>query len=365
MPALLRPSVLGQVDPEMTALVNELPNLDEPNEALVGRLFATPKDEYLWYPAVITMSRGGNLELDVTNEDHRVHAVNIQPNGSRQLLRLPAATRGVIRIQLDTPGMYWFGCPVENHGTRAGTPTGEFIALDARSGRQLWQFRTGSGIHSSPISYSVNGIQYIAVPTGWGGWIKGFAPRTFGHERGKHLVRLRPSGRRAAGGSVDGGLHALIFRRCGLILADGVARIKLHPRKLHLVLDVLRRGFRRNVVRLRHVRARRIAAPVAPSGGFEDRISFAGSAPAVDAGSAEREPRSLLWQPCRGGFRTVRRQVSVEAWRRIAEVGRTDLRYGGLAEEDAEPHPGECQHAQARHGQRMGHGRSSLLEAQQ
>ena len=135
---LLRPSVLGQVDPEMAALMNELPNLDEPNEALVGRLFATgglsraslgedgifrdkvrvPKDEYLWYPAIITMQRGGTLELDVTNEDHRVHAVNIQSNGSRQLLRLPAATRGVIRIQLDTPGMYWFGCPVENHGTR-------------------------------------------------------------------------------------------------------------------------------------------------------------------------------------------------------------------------------------------------------
>ena len=135
---LLRPDVLAQLDPEMVALMNELPDMDEPNEALVGRLFATgglsradlgqdgifrdrvrvPKDEYLWYPAIITMTRGGTLELDVTNEDHRVHAVNIQSNGARQLLRLPATTRGVIRVQLDTPGMYWFGCPVENHGTR-------------------------------------------------------------------------------------------------------------------------------------------------------------------------------------------------------------------------------------------------------
>jgi PQQ system protein len=135
---LLRPDVLAQLDPEMVALMNELPDMDEPNEALVGRLFATgglsradlgqdgvfrdrvrvPKDEYLWYPAIITMERGGTLELDVTNEDHRVHAVNIQSNGARQLLRLPAATRGVVRIQLDTPGMYWFGCPVENHATR-------------------------------------------------------------------------------------------------------------------------------------------------------------------------------------------------------------------------------------------------------
>jgi|GEM_PF-549028 len=135
---LLRPSVLGQLDPEMVELLNELPRLDEPNEALVGRLFATgglvraargqdgvmrarvrvPRDEMLWYPAIITMERGGTLELDVTNEDHRNHAVNIQSGGARQLLRLPVATRGKVRVQLDTPGMYWFGCPVENHATR-------------------------------------------------------------------------------------------------------------------------------------------------------------------------------------------------------------------------------------------------------
>jgi PQQ system protein len=137
-PGLLRPSVLGQLDPEMVELLNELPRLDEPNEALVGRLFATgglvhakrdqdgimrarvrvPRDEMLWYPAIISMERGGTLELDVTNEDHRNHAVNIQSAGARQLLRLPVGTRGKVRIQLDTPGMYWFGCPVENHATR-------------------------------------------------------------------------------------------------------------------------------------------------------------------------------------------------------------------------------------------------------
>jgi alcohol dehydrogenase (cytochrome c) len=75
-----------------------------------------------------------------------------------------------------------------------GTPTGEFIALDARNGRQLWQFRTGSGIHSSPISYSVGGTQYVAVPTGWGGWVKGFAPQTFGRERGSTLFAFSLAG---------------------------------------------------------------------------------------------------------------------------------------------------------------------------
>ncbi|HEY8571608.1 PQQ-dependent dehydrogenase, methanol/ethanol family [Phenylobacterium sp.] len=69
-----------------------------------------------------------------------------------------------------------------------GAPDGEFIALDARTGRQLWSFRTGSGIHSNPVTYSVGGKQYVAVPTGWGGWIKGFAPNLYGRDRGSSLI---------------------------------------------------------------------------------------------------------------------------------------------------------------------------------
>lgn len=68
-----------------------------------------------------------------------------------------------------------------------GTPDGMFMALDSRTGKQLWQFRTGTGIHSNPVSYSVAGKQYVAVPTGWGGWIEGFAPNLIGHERGSAL----------------------------------------------------------------------------------------------------------------------------------------------------------------------------------
>lgn len=132
---LLRPSVLRQVDPEMAVLLNELPRLDEPNEALIGRVYATggasrvqvgqdgvmrdtiriPRDEYLWYPAIIIMPRGGVLELDISNEDQRPHAILMPNNNDRELTRLPAGTRGKVRVQLDHPGLYWFGCPVENH----------------------------------------------------------------------------------------------------------------------------------------------------------------------------------------------------------------------------------------------------------
>ncbi|MFL5541789.1 MAG: PQQ-dependent dehydrogenase, methanol/ethanol family [Longimicrobiaceae bacterium] len=69
----------------------------------------------------------------------------------------------------------------------AGEPTGEFHAFDARSGQVLWTFQTGSGIHSNPITYSVNGKQYVAVPTGWGGWVEGYAPEMYGAPRGTAL----------------------------------------------------------------------------------------------------------------------------------------------------------------------------------
>jgi alcohol dehydrogenase (cytochrome c) len=36
----------------------------------------------------------------------------------------------------------------------AGEPSGEFNALDARTGEQLWQFQCGSGHHSSPSTYT-------------------------------------------------------------------------------------------------------------------------------------------------------------------------------------------------------------------
>jgi alcohol dehydrogenase (cytochrome c) len=47
-----------------------------------------------------------------------------------------------------------------------GEPDGTFGAYDAKTLQQLWSFNTGTGINAPPISYSVNGKQYIAVLAG-------------------------------------------------------------------------------------------------------------------------------------------------------------------------------------------------------
>ncbi|HSU20158.1 MAG TPA: PQQ-dependent dehydrogenase, methanol/ethanol family [Acidobacteriaceae bacterium] len=52
-----------------------------------------------------------------------------------------------------------------------GTMDGWFKAADARTGKVLWQFKTGSGIIGQPVSYrGADGKQYIAVLSGIGGW---------------------------------------------------------------------------------------------------------------------------------------------------------------------------------------------------
>jgi PQQ-dependent dehydrogenase (methanol/ethanol family) len=53
-----------------------------------------------------------------------------------------------------------------------GTMEGWFKALDARSGKELWKFKTGSGIVGNPMTFSgPDGKQYVAVYSGIGGWM--------------------------------------------------------------------------------------------------------------------------------------------------------------------------------------------------
>jgi alcohol dehydrogenase (cytochrome c) len=49
-----------------------------------------------------------------------------------------------------------------------GTNDRMFRAYDANSGEELWHFKTNSGIIAPPSSFEVNGVQYVAVESGWG-----------------------------------------------------------------------------------------------------------------------------------------------------------------------------------------------------
>ncbi len=47
-----------------------------------------------------------------------------------------------------------------------GEGNGWFDALDATAGKRLWRYNLGAGVNAPPITYTVNGVQYIAVAAG-------------------------------------------------------------------------------------------------------------------------------------------------------------------------------------------------------
>jgi PQQ system protein len=135
---LLAPSTIKQLNPRVVALVDELNEVDEPNKAIIARLFPhgglshaeigddgimrdrirIPKNQFIWEPAIIVMPRSGELDLEFQNEDANFHIAFLPSNGERQVLELPDHTAGLAKIHLDQPGLYWFGCPVANHAGR-------------------------------------------------------------------------------------------------------------------------------------------------------------------------------------------------------------------------------------------------------
>jgi alcohol dehydrogenase (cytochrome c) len=52
-----------------------------------------------------------------------------------------------------------------------------FKALDARNGDVLWNIRLGTAVQGFPVSFSIDGKQYIAVTTGVGGGSPRIVPR--------------------------------------------------------------------------------------------------------------------------------------------------------------------------------------------
>ena len=51
----------------------------------------------------------------------------------------------------------------------AGTSDGFFKAFDAKNGTELWKFQTGSGVVGCPVTWEMNGKQYVGVSSGYGG----------------------------------------------------------------------------------------------------------------------------------------------------------------------------------------------------
>ena len=94
------------------------------------------------------------------------------PGGNRGLVDAwdPVARKVVWRIPENFP--VWSGAlATAGNVVFYGTMEGWFKAVDARTGQELWKFKTGSGIIGQPVAYrGPDGKQYVAILSGVGGW---------------------------------------------------------------------------------------------------------------------------------------------------------------------------------------------------
>jgi alcohol dehydrogenase (cytochrome c) len=113
-------------------------------------------------PAALPTDWGSSLTLIDTQASGSLKAIDVKTGQAKW----DVATRSpMVAGVLATAGGLVF----------TGDAEGFFTAYDAETGKVLWTFQCGSGHHASPITYTLDGRQYIAVAVGWGGWTAGFA----------------------------------------------------------------------------------------------------------------------------------------------------------------------------------------------
>ena len=79
-------------------------------------------------------------------------------------IRALQAETGEMRWEFKLHSPPWAGVMSTAGGlVFSGSDEGNFYALNAQTGKPLWDFQTGSATAANPISFTVDGHQYIAI----------------------------------------------------------------------------------------------------------------------------------------------------------------------------------------------------------
>jgi len=105
-------------------------NVGEAKEHGDGRMTATIRinpDELTWDPQILVMPHGGDIELELINDDQNTHCALLPSNGDRKFIWLVNHSRGRATLNLDGPGCYWYSSPTGNDEGRG--LTGAIVVL--------------------------------------------------------------------------------------------------------------------------------------------------------------------------------------------------------------------------------------------
>jgi len=66
-----------------------------------------------------------------------------------------------------------------------GTSDGRFVVYNATNGDKLWEVQVGTGVVAAPVTYEVDGQQFVSIAAGWGGAYGVYAHHTESQSPGK------------------------------------------------------------------------------------------------------------------------------------------------------------------------------------
>ena len=95
---------------------------------------------------------------------------DVPANAGKSFLRAWNPLTQKVAWEQPLPGI-WNPGTLSTHGNLVfqGRTDGRFVAYRATDGKILWHAELGHGISAPPITYEVNGVQYVSLLVGWGG----------------------------------------------------------------------------------------------------------------------------------------------------------------------------------------------------
>ena len=89
------------------------------------------------------------------------------PEANWGALRAIDPVTGERRWELRHPSPSWAGVLSTAGGVVfTGDNDGNLIAADSRTGKELWRRRVGAAVYAAPITYVLDGRQYVVIAAG-------------------------------------------------------------------------------------------------------------------------------------------------------------------------------------------------------
>lgn len=135
-----------------------------------------------WRPRPLGFNVGVDMASGAMPADDSVRRAAATGTRGALIAWDPVNQREVWRVNYRGP---WNGGVLATAGGLVfqGSAAGDFAAFDSETGEELWSVPAQTGIVAAPMSYEIDGVQYVAVLAGWGG-VWALAPGTLSYTSG-------------------------------------------------------------------------------------------------------------------------------------------------------------------------------------